>query len=115
MKSNPNSGLHTPTCWKVIRILMWVIFAAVIFLAAMDWTKQEWKAVLLPILYLVGTIAAQAKDIASRHGHSQGVLRDVGCAFKEAWDSQYSAAFLFRSIEWGTLAIAAALLTKIIA
>ena len=68
----------------------------------------------LPISYLVGTISAQEKDAASNLPYSLGIRRDLQSAWRMAWSSRRSAEFVYRSIAWAALAIAATLLVSVL-
>ncbi len=72
-------------------------------------------AIFLVVCYLAGTICAEAKDAASRCGRTGDVVRDVKVAFKLAWSNEHSATFVYHSLQWLALAIAATLLTRVIA
>ena len=73
------------------------------------------KAIILVVCYMAGTICTEAKDAASRCGRTGDVLRDVTVAFKQAWSNEHSATFIYHSLQWLALAIAATLLTSVVA
>ena len=73
------------------------------------------SAIILVVCYFAGTICTEARDAASRCGRTGNVLRDVKVAFNLAWSNEHSATFIYHSLQWLALAIAATLLTSVIA
>ncbi len=112
--------------WKsIIALASGLMVFVVALVAALSLAKFAvdnfgWDRTSLFLLaYLIGNICDQAKDVASRFTRSAqeqtDVLRDVSRAFKEAWNDENSAEFLYRSLKWGALAGAGQLLSQMLA
>ena len=114
-------------CWKVGLLAIIAVGTFVLAIWSEISLKQWWesaKYLAIPAAFLVGTICGQAKDAASQVGANQPIrLQSTGgwairthirLAWTQAWADKNSAAFLFRSLEWGALALAAALLSKLL-
>ena len=87
-----------------------------VFVIAMALAKLGiFQTVALTVGYLVGAIFGQDKDIANQQKFSGSLRQDLPRFFVAAWSDEYAAAFVFRSLEWGGLLVAATFAAKLLA
>ena len=114
MKKNPIWVLTTVLGLGVL-IVASIVAVLLLFQDVKEKLGLFWAIVLLVTIPL-GALFGQAKDVASSLDHSGSVFQDLGLAIKKAYTSnEYGAAFLYRCLEWGMLAIAAVLVSKLFA
>ena len=105
-----------PTKRSIAAIVLVLVGVAIgMFVIASALAKLGiFQTVVLTAGYLVGAIFGQAKDVANRKTFSGDLWQDLQDFFFEAWSDENGAAFIFRSLEWGGLLIAATFVAKLI-
>lgn len=95
---------------------VWVVLAVSVIL--FGWTAERvglWKAALIVVLYLVGTISAEAKDAISQSTRTGKLRQDMMDALRLALANERGAKFVYHSAQWAALTIAATLLAGAVA
>ncbi len=120
--ADPNAGQRTNRRSFLMGLAGFVVLAIAVLVAAFllfGEVKERlgflWAVVLFVVVPL-GALWGQAKDVALKTSSSGRVLQDLFYALRTAYTSdEHGPAFLFRLLEWTALAIAAALISVLIA